>query len=119
MKTKATQFLVTTLLIFGLTLSVQAQGSPSEVKVAYKWRNWKMHFIQLDSMVGAPAKLNMPHLYNLIEDPKESYPIDKVDVSASWVFPVVLKKVIEFQKTLAIEPPIRLGTPDPYVTPRR
>jgi arylsulfatase len=84
---------------------------------AYKWRNWKMHFIQLDSMFGAPAKLNMPHLYNLIEDPKERYPVDKVDASASWVFPVVLKKVVEFQKTLVMEPPIRLGTPDPY-TPK-
>ena len=82
---------------------------------AYKWRNWKMHFIQLESMFGKPAKLNMPHLHNLIADPKELYPVDKVDVSASWVFPVVLKKVIEFQKTLAQEPPIRLGTPDPYV----
>jgi len=82
---------------------------------AYKWRNWKMHFIQLNSMFGAPAKLNMPHLHNLIEDPKENYPIHKVDVSASWVFPVILKKVIEFKKTLAVEPPIKLGTPDPYV----
>jgi arylsulfatase len=81
---------------------------------AYKWRNWKMHFIQLDSMFGAPAKLNMPHLHNLIEDPKENYPVDKVDVSASWVFPVILKKVVAFKKTLAEEPPIRLGTPDPY-----
>ena len=82
---------------------------------AYKWRDWKMHFIQLESMFGKPAKLNMPHLHNLIQDPKELYPVDKVDVSASWVFPVVLKKVIEFRKTLAMEPPIRLGTPDPYV----
>jgi len=81
---------------------------------AYKWRKWKMHFIELDSMFGKPAKLNMPHLHNLIEDPKELYPVDKVDASASWVFPVVLKKVITFQKTLAVEPPIRLGTPDPY-----
>lgn len=82
---------------------------------AYKWRNWKMHFIQLDSMFGAPARLNMPHLYNLIEDPKEKYPVDQVDVSASWVFPVVFKKVLEFKKTLAKEPLIPLGTPDPYV----
>lgn len=52
-------------------------------------------------------------------DPKELYPIDKVDVSASWVFPVVLKKVVEFQKTLAVELPIRLGTPDPYVPPKK
>lgn len=82
---------------------------------AYKWRNWKMHLIQLDSMFGAPAKLNMPHLYNLIEDPKEKYPIDEVNLSAGWVLPVVFKKIVEFQKTLALEPPILLGTPDPYV----
>jgi arylsulfatase len=81
---------------------------------AYKWRDWKMHLIQLDSMFGKPAKLNMPHLINLIEDPKELYPVDRVDVSAAWVFPVVLKRVIEFRKTLVMEPPIRLGTPDPY-----
>jgi arylsulfatase len=82
---------------------------------AYKWRNWKMHFIELNSMFGSPQKLNMPHLYNLIEDPKELYSIERVDVSASWVFPVVLKKVVDFKKTLAVEPPIRLGTPDPYI----
>jgi arylsulfatase len=82
---------------------------------AYKWRNWKMHLVKLDSMFGAPQRLNMPHLYNLIQDPKESYPIDKVNVSGSWVFPVVFKKIVEFQKSLIAEPPIRLGTPDPYL----
>jgi arylsulfatase A-like enzyme len=81
---------------------------------AYKWKNWKMHFIKLDSMFGAKAQLNMPNLYNLIEDPKELYSIERVDLSAAWVFPVILKKVVAFKKTLAIEPPIRLGTPDPY-----
>ena len=86
-----------------------------DVLFAYKWRNWKMHLVQLDSMFGAPQRLNMPHLYNLIQDPKEKYSIDKVDVSGSWVFPVMFKNIVEFQKTLAIEPPIKLGTPDPYV----
>lgn len=80
---------------------------------AYKWRNWKMHLIKLDSMFGSPEKLNVPQLHNLIEDPKELYPIDKVDVSASWVFPVMLKKIGSFQKTLIEEPPILMGTPDP------
>jgi arylsulfatase len=86
---------------------------------AYKWRDWKMHLIQLDSMFGSPAKLNMPQLHNLISDPKELYSIDRVDVSASWVFPVVFKKIVEFQGTLSDEPPIALGTPDPYVPPRK
>ena len=55
-------------------------------------------FVQLDSMFGAPLKLNMPHLHNLIQDPKELYPVDKVDVSASWVFPVIAKKVVSFKR---------------------
>jgi arylsulfatase len=37
---------------------------------------------------------------------------------ATWVLPVMFKKIIEFQKTLAQEPPIRLGTPDPYEPPK-
>ncbi len=34
-------------------------------------------------------------------------------------FPLFLKKVVEFQKTLAVERPIRLGTPAPYVPPKK
>ena len=68
-------------------------------------------------MFGAAARLNMPSLHNLIEDPKELYSIERVDVSAAWVFPVILKKVVEFKGTLAAEPPIPLGTPDPYSPP--
>jgi arylsulfatase len=108
--------------LFGKQKKSNREGFPvfnGDELFAYKWRNWKMHFIQLDSMFGAPAKLNMPHLHNLIEDPKENYPVDTVDVSASWVFPVVLKKVVEFQKTLVMEPPIKLGTPDPYKPKKR
>jgi arylsulfatase len=70
--------------------------------------------VKVDSVFGAPARLNMPSVYNLIEDPKELYSVEKVDVSSAWVFPVILKKVVEFKKTLVAEPPIRLGTPDPY-----
>ena len=74
-----------------------------------------MHLVQLDSMFGSPQPLNMPHLYNLIQDPKEKYPIDQVDVTGSWVFPVMFKNIVAFQQTLSVEPPIKLGTPDPYV----
>ena len=78
-----------------------------------------MHLIQLESMFGAPAKLNLPHLHNLISDPKELYPVDKIDISASWVFPVILGKIVDFKKSLAMEPPTPLGTPDPYVPSQR
>jgi arylsulfatase len=78
---------------------------------AYKWRDWKVHFVELNSMFGAPQKLNIPHIYNVIRDPKEDF---NIAPDATWVLPVVMSQVIDFQQTLAKEPPIMLGTPDPY-----
>ena len=77
----------------------------------YKWRNWKMHLIELENMNSEPMKLNVPRVYNLITDPKEEYNLSS---EATWLLPVMFKKIVEFQKTLAAEPPIQLGTPDPY-----
>jgi arylsulfatase len=82
---------------------------------AYKWRNWKGHLIELDKMDGTPQRLNVPKIYNLITDPKEEY---NMGTEATWVAPIVMGRIVAFQKTLAMEPPIRLGTPDPYVPKR-
>lgn len=83
---------------------------------AYKWRNWKLHFVKMDSMFGVRKRLNVPLVFNLITDPKENY---DVAPTSTWVLPVVLKQVVEFQKSLLQEPPIRLGTPDPYTPPKK
>jgi arylsulfatase len=77
----------------------------------YKWRNWKMHLVELENMNSEPMQLNVPRVYNLITDPKEEY---NLAAEATWVLPVVFKKIVEFQTTLEAEPPIQLGTPDPY-----
>ena len=82
---------------------------------AYKWRNWKMHFMQLDNMRGIPQKTLMPRLHHLIKDPKEEHDIAS---EATWVMPVIMKRIVAFQKSLIQEPPIKLGTPDPYVPPK-
>ncbi len=82
---------------------------------AYKWRNWKLHLIELNSMFGSPRRLNFPKLHNLISDPKENYPIVNTDVSAAWVLPAIFAEIVGFQRSLVREPPIQLGTPDPYV----
>ncbi|MGI9514169.1 MAG: arylsulfatase [Anderseniella sp.] len=81
---------------------------------AYKWRNWKMHFIQLDTIRGIPKRSLMPRVHHLIKDPKEEHDIA---VEETWVLPVMTKMIVEFQETLIKEPPIKLGTPDPYVPP--
>ena len=82
----------------------------------YKWRNWKMHLVELENMNSEPRQLNVPRIYNLITDPKEEYQMQE---EATWVLPVMFKKIVAFQKTLAEEPPIQLGTPDPYEPPRK
>jgi arylsulfatase len=85
---------------------------------AYKWRNWKVHLVQQEHPFDPPLKLNVPAVYNLITDPKELYDTVPRGFSASWVMPAVFEKIIEFQKTLAQEPPIPMGTPDPYNPPK-
>jgi arylsulfatase A-like enzyme len=82
---------------------------------AYKFRDYKMHFVRLDSMFGSPEPLNMPMMFNLITDPKELYPLDKTDIAEAWFNQTVSARIVEHRKTLIAEPPIRLGTPDPYV----
>jgi arylsulfatase len=77
----------------------------------YKWRNWKMHLIELENMNSEPRQLNVPRIYNLISDPKEEY---NMASEATWVLPVMFEKIVGFQQTLLEEPPIPLGTPDPY-----
>ena len=81
----------------------------------YKWRNWKMHLVELENMNSEPMRLNVPRVYNLITDPKEEY---NMGAEATWLLPVMFKKIVEFQKTLVEEPPIQLGTPDPYKPPK-
>jgi len=67
---------------------------------------------ELNSMFGAPQKLNLPHIYNLTKDPKE---VRNIAPDSTWTLPVVLSRVVDFKKTLVEEPPIQLGTPDPYI----
>ncbi len=81
----------------------------------YKWRNWKMHLVELDHMNSEPRELNVPRVYNLITDPKEEY---NMAAEATWVLPVMFEKIVAFQATLTEEPPIILGTPDPYEPPK-
>lgn len=81
---------------------------------AYKWRNWKVHLVRQEDPLDPPLRLNVPAVYNLTTDPKELYDTVPRGFSAGWVMPAVFQRIIEFQKTLAEEPPIPLGTPDPY-----
>ncbi|SIN75162.1 sulfatase-like hydrolase/transferase [Agromyces cerinus] len=82
---------------------------------AVKWRQWKMHLIKQDDFYSTWTPLNMPILYNLEWDPREEH---QVDFAHGWVVHPMAAAAGAFLKTLMIEPPIKPGTPDPYLPPK-
>ena len=82
---------------------------------AIKWRQWKAHLFQQDGFMSTFSPLNMPRLYNLEWDPREEH---EVDFPHGWTVHPMAAAAGVFLSTLAKEPPIKPGTPDPYVPPK-
>jgi arylsulfatase len=103
----------------GKTDKSAREGFPvynGEALFAYKWGNWKLHFTELATMGSLIVNPGMPRLYHLLRDPKEQYDlIHYGGVDGFWVMPAIMERLVAHQKTLMQEPPIKLGTPDPYV----
>jgi hypothetical protein len=82
---------------------------------AVKWRQWKAHLFEQDGVMSTWTPYNMPHLHNLEWDPREE---NEVGFAHAWALHPMAAAVSAFLKTLAIEPPIKPGTPDPYTPPK-
>jgi arylsulfatase A-like enzyme len=81
---------------------------------AVKWRQWRAHLFQQDEFLSTWTPYNTPHLHNLQWDPREEH---EVDFPHGWVLHPIAAAVGAFLKTLAAEPPIKPGTPEPYAPP--
>jgi arylsulfatase len=81
---------------------------------AIKWRNWKMHLIEQDSMYDVWQKLPLPRIINLLTNRKEER--DVAGYHTGLLTPM-LKIVGAFEANLKKYPPIKVGTPDPYTPP--
>jgi len=93
------------------------EGFPAYVAdrlTAVKWRNWKMHLIRQDTMYDPPQRLPLPRIINLLTDLKEERDLN---LHHSWVTYPMMKIVRQFEASLEEYPPIKTGTPDPYVPP--
>jgi arylsulfatase len=82
---------------------------------AIKWRQWKLHLFRQDEFLGTWTPYNEPHLHNLEWDPREE---NEVDFPHVWVVHPMAAAGGAFLKSLAVEPPIKPGTPDPYTPPK-
>ena len=80
-----------------------------------KWRNWKVNFKELDSVMSQVAEYGMPRVYNLYSDPQER---ENVLFPNTWVPKAALGQLGEHVASLKEHPPIPTGTLDPYVPPK-
>lgn len=81
---------------------------------AVKWQQWKMHIFKQDEFMETWSPYNVPHIHNLEWDPREEHP---VNFAHFWVVHPMAAAAAAFFKTLTVEPPIKPGTPDPYLPP--
>jgi arylsulfatase len=103
---------------FGKQVNSNREGFPAYVAdrlSAVKWRNWKMHLIKQENAYDPPQKLPLPKIVNLLTDLKEER---DVLIQNSWVTYPMTKIRRDFEASLEAHPPIKLGTPDPYVPPQ-
>ncbi len=82
---------------------------------AVKWRNWKGFLLWQDDMYDTPKMLPIPKLVNLLTDMKEER---DVGVYNSWVGEPIGKIPADLVASFKKYPPIKMGTPDPYVPPK-
>jgi hypothetical protein len=81
---------------------------------AVKWRQWKGHLFQQDAFASTWLPYSIPHIHNLEWDPREEH---EIDFPHAWVLHPMAAAAGAFLQTLAVEPPIKPGTPDPYTPP--
>jgi arylsulfatase len=86
-----------------------------------KWRNWKMLSKEFDDGTGTGriVRYGSPRFYNLYTDPKELHPVTMKTPEHFWVRWPMAKIMSEHLKSLKAEPPIKPGTPDPYVPAKK
>jgi arylsulfatase len=80
-----------------------------------KWKNWKMMFQEVALGTDARTAFDMPHFFNLYNDPKEEYPVTSELAQNLWVRWPMAEILGPHAKSLEEEPPVPAGAPDPYV----
>jgi arylsulfatase len=85
-----------------------------------KWRNWKLLTKEFDDGKGTGkiVQYGIPRIYNLYNDPQELYPVTMKSADHLWVRWPMADIMLEHLESLQHEPPIKPGTPDPYVPPK-
>ncbi|MGH7382496.1 MAG: arylsulfatase, partial [Candidatus Methylomirabilales bacterium] len=84
---------------------------------AMKWRKWKMHFFWQERKYDPPQKLAIPRLIDLYVNPQER--IEETIGESSiegrgWIAHAMFGELAKFMASLKKDPPVPMGTSDPY-----
>ncbi len=81
-----------------------------------KWRNYKMMNKEIDKAFDDPTRTyGVPLIYDLHVDPKEENALTSNWYHSGWIRWPAGQYLVEHLVSLQKEPPIRPGTPDPYI----
>lgn len=88
-----------------------SESAPQAIRV----NQWKAHFAVRDGYYGTTTKLEIPWLFNLRQDPFESYeqapiPPGSLPQHKSWMFNIIVAKLAAHVKTLIEFPPSQKPT---------
>ena len=83
---------------------------------ALKWRHWKMHFLWETEPNTGVVHLEVPYLFNVLQDPKEE---SDVNSTQGWVRGPMRKMQRAFQESLERHPRVPPGAPDDWAPAKR
>ena len=78
-----------------------------------------MMFKEVERGTDEKRTFDFPRFYNLYNDPKEEYPLTKATAGHFWVRWPMGEMLTAHAASLQREPPVKPGTPDPYVPPKK
>ncbi len=78
---------------------------------AIKWRNWKLHMIWETEPNTGTVHLEVPYLFNVVQDPKEE---TDVNATQGWVRGPMRRMARAFEDSLVRYPRVPPGAPDDW-----
>jgi arylsulfatase len=77
--------------------------------MSVKWKNWKVIFRKSDGIGEPITGVQLPIIYNLLNDPGERSNLWEQTMDTGWVFGPVFQRIGAFQQSVAKYPNVKTG----------